>query len=584
MSGQSFEMLRSLLETSERERASLRQTLDDVLSFQRLAETVGESPDLESLASAMASTFARVVPWSAITIRIGDGNCSSREIHSQGMGPQAIQRFRELEEEAVLRWAMESLRPTRIPSMDGPDGPGWIVVPLVVQRRTVGMAAMIPAVDPAGMGAHQMDMLRLIGAQAAAAMDNLGHMADMRRNWGELHSLYEVASTLGRSLEVEHLFQTVVQAIDERCQAKVVALGFVEPSQRAIRIFSSGAAAEDCRGLLDLGLLSNDVVSLDASLSHGPDLDRLAASAALVVPLAASGRHLGSLLVAHDSTEFVESTGSRDWLAALSRLLSASLENARLYEELMASNRRMSELQSRMIQAGRLAGIGQLAGGIAHEINNPLQVILGRIQILQVRCEGQANVITDLGRLETETMRIAQIVRGMQEFARQQNDAVERRPVPISVIAESVLELVGFRLKRHRIELVREGFESAPVVMCDQDELKHLVLNICQNAIQAMPSGGTMVVRLLEREGQAVLEVSDTGAGIPPEDLDRIFDPFFSRRTEGMGMGLATGYAIAQRHGGSLYAVPGLSEGAMMRVVLPLHVAPRRTESVILPG
>jgi len=579
-----MELMRSLLETSERERASLRQTLDDVLSFQQLAEAVGDAADFQSMAVAMASTFARVLPWSAITIRVGDGNCRTRELYSQGMGPQALLRFRELEDDAVVRWAMESLRPTAIPSMDGPGGPGWIVVPLVVQRRTVGLVALIPSTDSATIGTHQMDMLRLIGTQAAAAIDNMEHMAGMRRNWAELHSLYEVASTLGKSLEVEHLFETTSQAILDRCQPKVVALGFVEPSLRAIRIFASGAQPEDCRILLDLGLVSQEVSILDANLSHGQDLSSLGAGAAFVVPLVASGRHLGALLVAHESTEFVASKDVRHWIAALARLLSASLENARLYEELMASNRRMSEMQSRMIQAGRLAGIGQLAGGIAHEINNPLQVILGRVQILQMRCEGQSQVITDLGRLEAETMRIAQIVRGMQEFARQQGEVVERRPVPISVIAEAVLELVGFRLKRHRIELVREGFESAPVVMCDQDELKHLVLNICQNAIHAMSSGGTMVVRLAEREGQAVLEISDTGAGIPPEDLDRIFDPFFSRRSEGMGMGLAIGYAIAQRHGGSLYAVPGISEGAILRVVLPLHTGGTRTESVILPG
>jgi signal transduction histidine kinase len=97
-----------------------------------------------------------------------------------------------------------------------------------------------------------------------------------------------------------------------------------------------------------------------------------------------------------------------------------------------------------------------------------------------------------------------------------------------------------------------------------------VVLNLCLNAIQAMPEGGTLTLEARIHEDQAVLEVSDTGSGIRPEDLDKIFDPFFAR-TGGMGLGLAIGFAVAQRHGGSLHAVPGLAEGAKFRLILPLH-------------
>lgn len=566
-----MEQLRTLLENSERERISLGQTLDDVLSFQRLAEMVGDSRDLESLVEGLATTMGRVVPWSGASVRIGDGNCPYREAFSRGMGPRAIQRFAELEEEALVKWAMNSLRPSRIPPMDGPDGIGWILVPLVVQNRTVGLVSLIPSVVCDQVSEHQMDMLRLIATQAAAALDNLGHMEDVRRNWGELHSLYRVASTLGKSLDVERLFETATLAIQERFATRAVAMAFVEPLGSSVRVFASGMEPEACRSLLELGLRSEDILTLGGNLSHGSELTALEATDAIVFPLVAGGAHLGAFLVAHGPMEPQDSLRAGEWCEAVSRLLCASLENARLYEELMASNRRMSELQNRMIQAGRLAGIGQLAGGIAHEINNPLQVILGRIQILQVRCEGQSVLLSDLARLETETMRIAQIVRGMQDFARQQPVEATRYPVSMATIVESVLELIGFRLKRHQIEVVRVGFATSPVVECDQDELKHLVLNLCLNALQSMPSGGTLQLELAERSGQAVLEISDTGPGIPPDDIERIFDPFFTRRSDGMGMGLAIGFSIAQRHGGSVHAVPGLATGATLRVLLPLH-------------
>lgn len=564
------ERLRSLLETSERERQALTQTIEDVLSFQRLAEMVGESHDPETLVEALAATLGRVVPWTGASVRLGDGNCPFREVFARGMGPRAVQRFAELEEEALVKWAMASLRPSLIPPLDGPDGLGWILVPLVVQNRTVGLASLIPAGSCDQVSEHQLEMLRLIATQAAAALDNLGHMEDVRRNWNELHSMYQVAATLGQSLDVERLFEIASGAIRKRNATKGVAMAFIDPAGGGIRSFVSGMDPERSRSLLELGLVAGETLLLDQNLSHGAELAGLDATDAVVFPLTAGSRRLGSFLVVHGPMSLEESLRTREWYEAVSRLLCASLENARLYEELMVSNRRMSDLQNRMIQAGRLAGIGQLAGGIAHEINNPLQVILGRIQILQVRSEGQPVILADLQRLETETMRIAQIVRGMQDFARQQPVDATRYPVKLSTIAEAVLELIGFRLKRHQIAVVRTGFESSPVVEGDADELKHLVLNLCLNSLQAMPDGGALNMEIAERAGQAVLEISDTGPGIPAEDLERIFDPFFTRRAEGMGMGLAIGYSIAQRHGGSIHAVPGIPQGAKLRVVLPL--------------
>lgn len=578
MNVQATDMLRSLLETSERERAALRQTLDDVLGFQRLAETVGASKDVSSLVEALATTLGRVVPWVAATVRLGDGAGPSKELFAQGMVPAASEAFRELEEDAVVRWAVESLRPARIPPMEGVDGRGWIVVPLVVQNRAVGVVGLIPSVPSDDLTEHQMEMLRLIAAQAAAALDNLGHIEDLRGNWDELQGLYGIAQMLGSSLDVDGLFRIANQAIQERWAPNAVAMELLGPQPRR---FSSGAAWEDCAPLLALGSGDASVQVVGRNLSHGAELKKLGSRVAIVVPLSTTQRRHGALLVAHSDEGFA---GVRkdvlQWFEAVAKLLSAALENARLYEELLAANRRMAQLQERMILSGRLAGIGQLAGGIAHEINNPLQVILGRVQILQMRCEGSENVHADLKRVESETMRIAQIVRGMQEFARQEaDDAAERRPVPLSGVVDSVLELVGFRLRRHRIEVVREGFDAPVAVLGNVDELKQMVLNLCQNAIQAMPGGGTLSVQLSRRDDQAVLEVRDTGSGIPAEDIDRVFDPFFSRHPGGLGMGLAIGYSVAQRHGGTIHAVGGLVSGATLRVVLPFHDLAGKTES-----
>ena len=179
-------------------------------------------------------------------------------------------------------------------------------------------------------------------------------------------------------------------------------------------------------------------------------------------------------------------------------------------------------------------------------------------------------------------MRIAHIVRSLQNFSRQEGGDQKGKAIRLSGLTESVMELVGHRLRRQGIAVERIGFDDSPLVSGDMEELRHVVLNLCLNAAQAMPKGGTLTLETRVHEDQAVLEVTDTGTGIRPEDLDKIFDPFFAR-TGGMGLGLATGFAVAQRHGGSLHAVPGQSTGAKLRLVLPLY-RPEAIEGLFIPG
>lgn len=569
------ERLRELLDESERERAALRQSLEGVQDFQKLAAAVGASDDPSNIVDTLVATLGHVVPWLAATVRLERAEGGRREVFRQGLVPAAEDAFRELEEDAVVRCAMESHRPMLVPSHDGPGGREWIIVPLVVRNRPVGLVGMIPALPGGEVTGHRMEMLRLVASQAAAALDNLGHIEVARRNEAELHGLYRIAKRLGGTLDAGRLFDIAAEAVSERWNRALVAMSWTGPDPRC---YASGGAAEDCLPLLGLEVQIGSPRAIGQLLSHGQDLRKIGAAGAILVGLGIEGRRLGSFLVASPDEDFAESREAGEWLGAVGRLLSGALENARLYEELVGSNRRLGELQERMVRAGRLAAVGQLAGGIAHEINNPLQVILGRVQILQMRCGATAeNVLLDLKRVESETMRIAQIVRGMQEFARQQPESRELAPLALAQIVDAVVELVGFRFRRHRIEIVREGFDSSPIVLGDADELKHLVLNLSLNALQAIGEGGEIVYRLACADGCAVLEVSDTGSGISPEDLERIFDPFFRRREGGTGLGLASCYSIVRRHGGTIHAVPNLARGAMIRVLLPLQEPDRKS-------
>ena len=556
------------LEESEKERAQLLEALHDTLQLQRMAEEAGSTREVSALLESFSTALDRVCPWSAAEIRLredwGEGRMA-RAFRSDRDG-SAEAEIRELEEEGLLEWSLEAIRPSTLPSLAARSGSGWVAVPLLSRGVAVGLALVRPAQAPSN---RQIELLRLVAAQAATALDNLSHLERIRHGYAELRSLHAVAASLGRTLDPQELFEVVRKALDERLSPKVVALLVLGTAGSPDRILSEGAPGEECREILGRVAASESALRLDASLPNGRILSSFGCARALGIPLSATGGRLGAMLVAGDGGGAMESDDAREWLESVSRLLSAAIDNSRLYEEVLSANRRLTEFQTHLVQVGRLQGIGQLAGGIAHEINNPLQVILGRSQILQSRTDLPPTALPDLSRIESETMRIAHIVRGLQDFARQDGGGAPAQPVRLSRIADSVLELLAHRLHRQGIEVAKDGFDSSPRVAGEIDQLRQVVLNLCLNAMQAMPQGGTLRLRASSDGEWARLDVNDSGPGVAPEDLERIFDPFFGRGP-GTGLGLAIGFAIAKRHGGLLECVPSTEGGAGFRLSLPM--------------
>lgn len=544
----------------------------DALELHRMAEQAGESTERRPLLESFLKVLGRIVPWSACEVRIRENPSDTRLAtigYCSGTDEVWHRRVMELEEEGLLAWTMTGRRPVTVPDLADPSAPGWLLVPLVAQDSEAGCAILgLSPSKSAKPAARRLEMVRLLAAQAALALDNLSHIEEVRHGYGELRSLHQVAASLGRTLDLDRLFEIVCDALRERMDPKVVALGVFDAKGQPMRLLSMGAKADDCRALLTRIAGAEVTLRLEVGLRSGLDLESLACRCAVGLPLVhGESGGLGGLLVGDGDGSILRAPDAMEWLESMSHLLASAVDNAKLYEDLLRANRKLSDLQGSLVRTGRLAGIGQMAGGIAHEINNPLQVILGRVQILQVRCQDRPDLQKDFSRIEQETMRIAHIVRGMQDFARQEPGGAFTR-VRLEGIVESVVDFLAHRFKRHCVELSRTG-DWTISVMGDPDQLRHLLLALCLNSLQAMPQGGKLSLEAECRDGMVVLEVADTGPGIAAEDFERLFDPFFSK-TDGTGLGLAIGYSIAQRHGGRLDAVPGVLEGARMRLTLPV--------------
>jgi signal transduction histidine kinase len=223
----------------------------------------------------------------------------------------------------------------------------------------------------------------------------------------------------------------------------------------------------------------------------------------------------------------------------------------------------VSEHQRRLVESEKLAGIGRLAAGVAHEINNPLGVILGYAKLLRKKCDG--TMAADLAVIEDETLRAKEIVDGLLDLSRPLPAGAE--VVDLRALSDDVVSRLGEARLLDGVAVKVDGAARAPG---HPEKLRQVLVNLVRNAVEAAGAGGRVEVRLVERDGAAEVAVEDSGPGIPPERRDRLFEPFFTTKPRGTGLGLAVSRAIARAHGGDLAAGAAAEGGARFALRLPL--------------
>ncbi len=225
----------------------------------------------------------------------------------------------------------------------------------------------------------------------------------------------------------------------------------------------------------------------------------------------------------------------------------------------------LRKTRDRLIQTEKMAGLGTLASGVAHEFNNLLGGILGCVESARAGTD-DPSVQEDLDVARRTAERATGLVDALLGITRPGGRAFA--PVRLRSVVEDVLGAAAATLRRHEIRLDKV-LDDDPVVDGDAGQLHQVVLNLVTNALQAVDDGERIGVALALEGGQAVLEVRDAGPGIPPEDRSRIFEPFFTGRREGTGLGLFLSYGIVERHGGRIEVEDAPEGGALFRVRLP---------------
>ncbi len=236
--------------------------------------------------------------------------------------------------------------------------------------------------------------------------------------------------------------------------------------------------------------------------------------------------------------------------------------------------RELVEMQARLIQSEKLASLGKLAAGIAHEINNPLGGVLIYTHLLLEDTDKDSNQYENLKKIVKQTTRCKDIVKGLLEFSRPKEP--EMVPTDIHEILNRALAIFEPQALFQNIKVQKE-FLEVPRVIADGSQLQQVFTNIISNAAEAMAGSGILTIRTsLEKEtGLIKIDFSDTGHGIKPEDMKRLFEPFFTTKEvgKGTGLGLAISYGIVQKHQGSIEVRSEIGKGSTFTIILPINEA-----------
>ncbi|MBI2899770.1 MAG: hypothetical protein HYY17_06270 [Planctomycetes bacterium] len=224
--------------------------------------------------------------------------------------------------------------------------------------------------------------------------------------------------------------------------------------------------------------------------------------------------------------------------------------------------------ESQFVHAAKMAAVGELAGAVAHEINNPVAIVSAKLET--IRRNGVPEPIAgELDRILGQVRRVGDITHGLLAYSRPSPG--KREPTDLNRVARDTAELANGRVRQRGVRLVTELDPALPAVLANSNEMAQVTLNLLNNALDATPQGGSVCLRTRARGGAAALEVQDTGCGIAPEVRPRLFDPFFTTKAEsgGTGLGLAVCHGLVRSHGGRIEVESEPGRGSLFRVVLP---------------
>ena len=571
-----------------------RRRVDELSALGEAGRAIASSLDLDEVLREASEAARRLVGANRAWVLLHDpASGALRYAGGAGVDPRLIGVVAKVEPgsplETLLRTRRRAITEDVRASAVGVQyrsllgGRAIAAVPVQLRGELLGVLAADVIDAPRRFSDSDLDRLGALADRLAVAIENARLYLEARRRAEQLGLLNEVGRSLATTLEIEQLLSAGIGSLARIVDAPAAYLALATEDGTALEL---RAIAGDARmrlgtrvpvdapdeALANLVWRLREPVLVEDAVSDPRVTDAMrrlsGARAYLGLPLLVRDRIIGCVTIVETRGPRLFTPAEAERAAAVANQLAVAAENARLYEDLRRSYAQLARAQQRLVEGERLAALGELSAIVAHEVRNPLGVIFNSLGSLRrlVRPSGDAKMLFDI--VEEEADRLNRIVGDLLDFARPSTP--ELRPEPLGRVVEDAVGAVVLP-PATPVEIVRELDPALPPVPIDARLVRQALVNVAANAVQAMPRGGRLTLRALREGDAAVIEIEDTGTGIPEEVRARIFEPFFTTKASGTGLGLAVVRRIVEGHGGDVRvrSVPG--EGTTFSLRFPLR-------------
>ncbi|MFH0778871.1 MAG: GAF domain-containing protein [Candidatus Eisenbacteria bacterium] len=461
----------------------------------------------------------------------------------------------------------------------------FVVVPILAKGRALGALVVDNAFSKKPIGGDEVELLSDVARQAGLALENAGMYESMKLRFSELSTLQEVGKGILSTTELSEVLDLIVRISAQVIGARGSVLWlYDEPEDR----LTAGASFGTGGGIVDrkesaLGeQLARWVVAektpilipeCSSDVRFSGEKESLAASV-IAVPLAALGNMLGAItaydkVARSDFDSNMFDRGDEKFLAIVADQGAIAVQNARLFEAVRETEKRLRETQALLLRTEKLAALGEMSAKVAHEIRNPLTAIGGFARRVSKTLKESDSNRDFLEIIIKETERLERIVNEQLQFAQLSRPRLKMED--INLVVQESLQLVSEDALKKKAKVLKKFSTDLPKLLLDSDKIKQVTINILQNALKFLPVGGRMKIET-KRVGDSVqVVIANEGECIPGEMMDRLFVPFFTSGKDGTGLGLAVAYQIVKEHGGEIRVRSDKEWGTIFCVYLPVN-------------
>jgi signal transduction histidine kinase len=587
--------------------ADLTNHLHRMALLNDFAVTISSSLDMEQIVQRTFALMRRAFSTERINLMVLSSDGSGIQNYRDHEGLIIAQTMANID----IPWLIEKGDVYRVDAITTestykpvyPESRSVLVVPLKYRKQIIG-ALGLENIKVGAFTVYDEHLLVVIASYLAGLLENgrLRREAEARaRNLSLIHEVVEQVIGL---TDVRQVAQIAAELMARNFDYELAGVALLMGPEKELQLAGIGGNAADLvqHGLTHLNLakengivmrvastgqsmLVNDV-SLDPIYLPIPDWD---AGSEMCVALKDGDKVLGVVDV-ESRRKNAFSQNELLVLESLAGILASVISNVGQYQklqtmvdELRATREELQErivaqhmAESRLVQAAKLAAVGEMAAGIAHELNNPLTTVSGFTELTLEEIPSDSPMHADLELVMREAHRARDVVRRLLDFARQSESARARSDM--KEIVTDVLALVKHLLHTSGVQVFTDLPDGLPWVSVDRNQIKQVILNLIHNAMHAMPEGGELHIntarRTRDHQEWLTTIVTDTGMGISPENLERVFEPFFTTRSKdgGTGLGLSISYGIVTEHGGFIEAESKVGKGSAFTVWLPIEV------------